>query len=99
MSTQAPVPLELTLHAGSGRLEVLWSDGARAGLSGPKLRAACRCAGCESLRRANQAVDAGEGAAISQLRPVGAMGLQIVFSDGHDRGIFPWSYLHQLCQP
>jgi DUF971 family protein len=23
-------------------------------------------------------------------------GLQLIFSDGHDRGIFPWPYLAQL---
>jgi DUF971 family protein len=22
--------------------------------------------------------------------------VQLVFSDGHDRGIYPWPYLHQL---
>jgi DUF971 family protein len=99
MSMQAPVPLELTLHAASGRLEMLWSDGARACLSGRQLRAACRCAGCESLRRADRPVDAPESAAISELQPVGDVGLQIVFNDGHDRGIYPWPYLHQLCQP
>ena len=96
---QAPVPLELTLHAASGRLEVLWSDGARGFLSGPQLRAACRCGGCESLRRAARPVQPPESTAISELQPVGDMGLQIVFNDGHDRGIYPWPYLHQLCQP
>jgi DUF971 family protein len=39
------------------------------------------------------------GTAISQLQPVGDMGLQIVFNDGHDRGIYPWPYLHQLSTP
>jgi DUF971 family protein len=92
-------PLELTLHAGSGRLELLWSDGARVCLTGRQLRAACRCAGCESLRRAGRLVAPPEGTAIFQLQPVGDMGLQIIFNDGHDRGIFPWPYLHQLCQP
>jgi DUF971 family protein len=93
------LPLELTLHAATGRLEVLWSDGARASLSGPALRAACRCAACESLRRADRAVQPVAGTAISHLQPVGDMGLQIVFNDGHDRGIYPWPYLHQLSMP
>jgi DUF971 family protein len=92
-------PLELTLHAASGGLEVLWSDGARVRLSGRELRAACRCAACESQRRAGGAVLAGDNAAVSQLQPVGDMGLQIIFDDGHDRGIFPWAYLRQLCMP
>ncbi|HSV78285.1 MAG TPA: gamma-butyrobetaine hydroxylase-like domain-containing protein [Ramlibacter sp.] len=89
-------PLDIRLHQASGRLEVLWSDGARASLSGALLRGACRCAGCQERRRQQQPVHDTADAAVADLRPVGDMGLQIIFSDGHDRGIFPWPYLHQL---
>ena len=95
MEVPAAWPLDLTLHEASGRLDVLWSDGMLAHLTGTELRSACRCAGCESGRRAGES-PAGEGAAITELRPVGDMGLQIIFNDGHDRGIFPWAYLHEL---
>ena len=93
------LPLELTLHEHTGRLELLWSDGSRAILSGRELRAACRCAACESLRRAERAVQPAGDTAIARLEPVGDMGLQIIFDDGHDRGIYPWAYLHQLSTP
>ena len=33
---------------------------------------------------------------ISSLRVVGHYGLQIVFDDGHDSGIFSWAYLQDL---
>jgi DUF971 family protein len=92
-------PLDIQLHETSGRVDLLWSDGLRACLSGQQLRLACRCATCESLRRAGQAVAVGPDAAVSQLRPVGDIGLQIIFTDGHDRGIYPWPYLHQLSMP
>lgn len=95
----APWPVEVVLHEASGRLELAWSDGVRAALSGRRLRLACRCAACEKLRRAHQAVPGREDVAVSELRPVGDMGLQILFNDGHDRGIFPWPYLHELSQP
>ncbi|AZC64289.1 hypothetical protein PCL1391_3540 [Pseudomonas chlororaphis subsp. piscium] len=32
---------------------------------------------------------------VLQLNPQG-YGLQLVFSDGHDRGIYPWAYLAQM---
>lgn len=99
METRASWPLDVTLHQASGRLDILWSNGRLAQLSGTKLRAACRCSGCESQRRAGNPPAAAEGAAVTQLRPVGDMGLQIFFNDGHERGIFPWAYLHELSSP
>jgi DUF971 family protein len=29
---------------------------------------------------------------------VGAYGVQFVFGDGHDRGIFPWRFLRELLE-
>lgn len=34
---------------------------------------------------------------ITELIPVGNYALQLVFSDGHDSGIFSWTYLRELC--
>jgi ATP-binding protein involved in chromosome partitioning len=33
---------------------------------------------------------------IADLRPVGNYAVRIEFSDGHDTGLFTWSYLHML---
>ena len=33
---------------------------------------------------------------INSIKPVGNYGLQIHFDDGHDSGIFSWSYLHEI---
>jgi DUF971 family protein len=37
-----------------------------------------------------------EGVTIQSLSPMGQYGLNIGFSDGHGRGIYPWSYLDEL---
>jgi DUF971 family protein len=29
---------------------------------------------------------------------MGGVGLQVIFKDGHDRGIYPWGYLHAISQ-
>ena len=92
-------PLDVTLHAASGRLDVLWSDGLLGHLDGIRLRAACKCAACENGRRTGSPPVAAEGAAVTELRAVGDMGLQLIFNDGHDRGIYPWAYLHELSAP
>lgn len=89
-------PLDVMLHQASGRLDVLWSDGRLARLGGAQLRSACRCSACESARRAGHPPTTPADAAVASLQPVGEMGLQLVFKDGHDRGIYPWAYLHQL---
>lgn len=34
--------------------------------------------------------------AIAAIHPVAAYALNIAFSDGHDRGIFPWAFLREL---
>jgi DUF971 family protein len=33
---------------------------------------------------------------ISQVLPIGNYAVRIVFDDGHDSGIFTWTYLHEL---
>jgi DUF971 family protein len=96
MATSAAWPLDIVLHEASGQLEVLWNDGLHSTLNAACLRAACRCAACESLRRAGNPAAPAAGIALTLLQPVGEFGLQLGFSDGHDRGIYPWVLLHEL---
>lgn len=35
---------------------------------------------------------------IRNLEPVGNYALKITFDDGHDSGLYSWTYLHRLCQ-
>lgn len=34
---------------------------------------------------------------IRNLEPIGNYALKITFDDGHDSGLYSWSYLHKLC--
>lgn len=34
--------------------------------------------------------------AIARIEPVGNYAVRIIFDDGHDTGIFTWTYLHEL---
>lgn len=78
-------------------IELAWGDGARARLPYAGLRAACRCAECVSLRRqtgSNPVI--APDTLLTAISPVGETGLQLHFSDGHERGIYPWAYLREL---
>lgn len=33
---------------------------------------------------------------LTRVDPIGQYALQLKFSDGHDRGIYPWALLHEL---
>ncbi len=98
--TRPPVstPDLVVLHQRSRRLELRWADGCRLMLGHARLRCACRCAWCEGhRRRAPDEVVAGDpDVQITSITPVGTVGLQLHFSDGHDRGVYPWSYLQSL---
>jgi len=39
-----------------------------------------------------------QNVAITAIKPVGNYALQLVFDDGHDTGLYSWTYLHELCR-
>jgi DUF971 family protein len=43
-----------------------------------------------------QLVAGAAGVGILRLEPVGNYAIRIVFDDGHDTGLFSWSYLYEL---
>ena len=61
-----------------------------------RLRAACKCAHCVRARIDGRFPDRFDGIAITQIAPIGDYAINIAFSDGHARGIYPWSYLSEL---
>jgi DUF971 family protein len=63
------------------------------------LRAHCRCAFCTKDRRDNIPLLNGHAEIqVTGLEVMGSTGLRFEFSDGHSRGIFPWTYLDSLDQ-
>lgn len=89
-------PIDLVHHQASGLLAVRWSDGLQSTLNSHALRCACRCAACVKLRRAGLGPTTSSEIRLTELNPMGEFGLQLCFDDGHDRGIYPWPYLHEL---
>jgi DUF971 family protein len=76
-------------------LAVCASEDHRFALSAERLRSACKCAHCTRARIDNRFPLAFPGIAIVGVTDLG-YGLNIAFSDGHWRGIYPKSYLLDL---
>jgi DUF971 family protein len=93
---KASVPERIELREGGRQLLVRWPDGLETALSAGTLRNACRCAACTHSRRNSSAARVDTEIALDHVAEFGVAGLQLVFSDGHRRGIFPWTYLRQL---
>ena len=90
-------PEAIVNHQTSGVLELAWNDGSISRLPHGLLRAHCRCAGCEQQRRRTGAsAETSASIRLAEIHPIADKGLNLVFSDGHNRGIFPWAYLHEL---
>ena len=88
-------PESVDIHLAQGVLTLHWADGSTARWTHAALRAACPCAQCRAQRRAGHRVDAGEDMRITDIEAVGAYGLNLVFADGHRRGIYPFQMLAQ----
>jgi DUF971 family protein len=92
-----PHPTEITLHRASRVLEIAFSDGAMFRLPCEFLRIYSPSAevrghgpGQEVLQMGKREVE------IAAVEPVGSYAVRLVFSDGHDTGLYSWEYLHHL---
>lgn len=97
LDKDTPIPTEITLHSVSHRLEIAFDSGERFSLPVEFLRVYSPSAevrghgvGQEVLQQGKQAVE------ILDIQPVGSYAVKLVFSDGHDSGLYSWDYLHLL---
>ena len=83
------------LNADLSELIVRWPGDHEVSFSAERLRSACKCAHCIRARFDERFPDRFPGIAIVEIGDLG-YGLNIAFSDGHARGIYPWSMLLEL---
>ena len=88
-------PIDITLHKASAELDISWADGSATRLSGAMLRQFCACSGCRARNLIGTRLIT-DNTAIADVQMAGIAGLQIIFGDGHDRGVFPWAYLRAI---
>ena len=89
----SPALVRIENHTVQGVLSLHFVDGRVASLPHARLRSACPCSECRALRRAGNEVDVDAQVRLDALEPVGTYALNLVFSDGHRRGIYPYPML------
>ncbi len=93
----APQPVEITLHQQSRALEIAFADGQRFMLPFELLRVYSPSAEVQGHGPGQEVLQTGKREVqIIDAQPVGHYALQPVFSDGHDSGLFTWTYLYDL---
>jgi DUF971 family protein len=89
--TESPDAVELDR---AERLTLRWHDGEVTHFALGDLRRNCPCAECRGLREQGREVGvAAEPITAVDAQLVGAWGLSIHWSDGHQTGIYAWSLL------
>jgi DUF971 family protein len=89
-------PSEIRIARDRSRLSITWDDGTTVDFPAALLRRRARDAGTVRLAADGCEPPVEAGLTITGAEPVGHYAIRLSFSDGHDRGIFPWSYLHDL---
>ena len=90
------VPATITVDRHSRRLVLDWGDGRRvAELPFAVLRSQCPCSSCRRMGRSPPVPADFAMIDVVSIQSMG-YGLQLVFSDGHERGIYPWTLLARI---
>ena len=89
----------LSTDAAGETLTVSWQDGGESRIPAAHLRANARDAWTKREMIDTGTVAVPDGLAITGVHPVGAYGVNLWFSDGHDKAIYPFSYLRELSEP
>ncbi len=77
------------------RVQLQWGSRQRE-VTAVHLRSHCRCTECRQQALRGGVPPVAADVEVTGASPIGAYGIQLHFSDGHERGIFPWAWLHEL---
>ena len=95
-ATDDELPEEVVVAEDRTHLRLVWDNGRTASFRSAALRDACRCAWCTRDRILDHRRGPYEEVSLVGVDVLGSHGLHLKFSDGHDRGIYPWAYLRDL---
>ncbi|HNQ05367.1 MAG TPA: DUF971 domain-containing protein [Thiobacillaceae bacterium] len=97
LTPSTPIPTEIKLHKQDRMLEVAFSDGKRFAFSCEYLRVYSPSAEVRGHGPGQETLQVGKkDVEITDIQPVGQYAVTLVFSDGHDSGIYSWDYLYDL---
>lgn len=94
-----PWPIELRVKREDKVLEIDFDDGHRFRLPFEFLRVESPSAEVRGHGPDQKVIVAGKRrVGVNAVEPVGNYAIRILFDDGHDTGIYSWTYLHELGQ-
>jgi len=92
-----PIPSEIKLHQKSRRLELIYEGGEAYSLDFEYLRVFTPSAEARGHGPGQETLQTGKrNVEIERIEPVGTYALRLVFSDGHDSGLYSWDMLYNL---
>jgi DUF971 family protein len=90
-------PTEIKLHQVSNIIEISFDDGSVFKLPSEYLRVYTPSAEALGHGPGQEILQTGkEDVAIKEIKPIGNYAIALVFSDGHDSGIYTWDLLYKL---
>jgi DUF971 family protein len=90
-------PSSIKLRTQSRLLEIVFEDGARFELPFEYLRVYSPSAEVRGHGPGQETLQLGKhDVGIRAVEPVGQYAIKLVFDDGHDSGLYSWSYLREL---
>ena len=97
LTADTPIPTEIKLHQQSRVMEIAFSNGDRFEFPYEYLRVYSPSAEVRGHGPGQETLQVGKkNVEIKNIEPVGHYAVALVFSDGHDSGIYSWDYLHDL---
>ena len=97
MPKDDPKPVTINLHQKTRLLEIEYDDGQRFEFSAEFLRVQSPSAEVRGHGPGQGTLQTGkENVSITTIEPVGNYAIKLLFDDGHNTGIYSWSYLYDM---
>lgn len=92
-----PQPTNITLHQASKLLSIEYDDGQKFDLSCEFLRVWTPSADARGHSPGQEVLQVGKrNVSINSIEPVGNYAIRLIFSDGHDTGLYSWDTLYEF---
>lgn len=93
------LPSKVKLHRGSNTLELEYKDGRKFQLAAEYLRVFSPSAEVRGHGVGQEVLQWGKkNVVLTSVKPAGKYAVKLVFSDGHDSGLYSWQYLLELAE-
>lgn len=99
LSHSTPRPIDIKLHQASRLLEIKFDNNTECKLSCEFLRVYSPSAEVKGHGPGQEVLQLDkENVNILAIEPVGNYAIKLIFSDGHDTGLYSWDYLYDLAR-